>query len=178
MTFGEHDHECLADDGFHGESPVVRGQPQKAGMDLSVAQHLELFARPEELKREVDSRVTLPEDRQESREDVELGRGHVADDQLPDLPSRRSARDLRRAFRLRQGQPRFDQEGATRVRQLDPAVRSLEETDAELPLEATDLLTERRLRDVKALRGSTEVQLFRDGDEVPEVAKLHEWTIS
>ena len=64
------------------------------------------------------------------------------------------------------------------VRQLDAAVRPMEEPDAEVLLEATDLLTERGLRDVKALRGSAEVQLFRDGYEVAEVAKFHERTIS
>jgi len=147
-------------------------------MDPSVTEHLDLFALPEELKHELDFRVMLPEGRQESREDVELGGRHVPDDQLPDLPSRRSARDLCCVFRLGQGQLRFDQEGATGVCQLDSAVRPMEEADAEVLLETTDLLTQRRLRDVKALRGSTEVQLFRDGNEVAEMAKLHERTIS
>ena len=54
----------------------------------------------------------------------------------------------------------------------------MEEADAEILLEPADLLAERRLRDVKALCGATEVQLFGDGDEVPKVAKLHERTIS
>jgi hypothetical protein len=49
----------------------------------------------------------------------------------------------------------------------------MEETDAEVALEPTNLLTERRLRHVKAPRGSTEVQLFRHGDEIAEVPKFH-----
>jgi hypothetical protein len=48
----------------------------------------------------------------------------------------------------------------------------VEELDAELPLELADLLAERRLRDLEALRRAAEVQLLGDGDEVaqpPEV---------
>jgi len=49
----------------------------------------------------------------------------------------------------------------------------MEETDAEVALEPANLLTERRLRDMKAPRRSTEVQLFCDGDEVAKVTKFH-----
>lgn len=49
----------------------------------------------------------------------------------------------------------------------------MEETDAKVALEATNLLTERRLGDVKTPRRSTEVQLFRDRDEIAEVPKFH-----
>jgi len=102
----------------------------------------------------------------------------VPDAQLPDLSTGRAARDLRRALRLSQRQPRFGQERSAHVRQLDPSIRSMEEADAEVTLEATNLLTERRLRDVKALCGAAEVQLFRHGQEIAEVTKLHGWTIS
>ena len=81
-------------------------------------------------------------------------------------------------LRLRQRHPRFGEKGAPSVRQLDAAIRPMEEADAEILLEPANLLTERRLRDVQALRGAPEVQLFRDGDEVTEVAKLHGRTIS
>src|SRR6266540_1931573 len=178
MTFRKHNDERLTDDRFHDEGLVARGKPQQARMDLAVVQHLELFARPEELKRELDSRMTLAKEGQQARKDVELGGRHVADDQLADLAPRRPARDLHRALRLGQRQPRFDEEGPTGVRQRDSAIRPMEETDAELALEVADLLTERRLRDVQALRGSTEMQLFGDRHEVPEVTKLHDWTIS
>ena len=36
-----------------------------------------------------------------------------------------------------------------------------------------DLLTERRLRDVLALRGVGEATLLRDSDEVPELVDFH-----
>src|SRR6266542_2401574 len=85
MTFRKHNNERLTDDRFHDEGLVARGKPQQARMDLAVAQHLELFARPEELKRELDSRMTLAKEGQQARKDVELGGRHVADDQLADL---------------------------------------------------------------------------------------------
>jgi hypothetical protein len=79
---------------------------------------------------------------------------------------------------LCQRRSRLLEKGASRVRQLDAAVRPIEEPHAEFVFEATDLLTERGLCDVNALRGATEMQFLRDREEVPEVTKLHDETIS
>jgi hypothetical protein len=49
-----------------------------------------------------------------------------------------------------------------------------EQRDAELVFELADLARERRLREVQALGGACEVPLFRDGDESPEMSKVHE----
>jgi len=102
----------------------------------------------------------------------------VADDQLPSLATGCLARDVRRALRLGESQPRFNQEGSSCICQLNSAICPIEEAHAEFPFEATNLLTQWRLRDVQALRGSTEVQLFRDSEEIAEVTKLHEGFIS
>jgi hypothetical protein len=102
----------------------------------------------------------------------------MADDQLPSLATGCLARDVRRPLRLGESQPRFDQEGSAGICQLNSAVCPIEEANAEFPLEATNLLTQWRLRDVQALRGATEVQLFRDSEEIAEMTKLHEWVIS
>src|SRR3954453_18643874 len=59
--------------------------------------------------------------------------------------------------------------------QRDAAVRAVEEPDAELVLELADLLADGRLGDVEPLPGAAEVQLFGDGDEVPEMAEFHRW---
>src|SRR4051794_31478973 len=61
--------------------------------------------------------------------------------------------------------------------QRDAALRAVEEPDAELLLELADLLADRRLGDVEPLRGAAEVQLFGDGDEVPEMAEFHRWAL-
>jgi hypothetical protein len=102
----------------------------------------------------------------------------VSDDQLPDFTTSRLARHLGRTGGLGQRQPRFDQEGTAGVRELDSTARATEETDSEVALETTNLLTERRLCDMKARRRSTEVQFFRDGDEIPKMSKFHGETIS
>jgi hypothetical protein len=147
-------------------------------MDLSGAEHFELLADAEELKRQLNARAALAEHWQEPGEDVQLGGGHVSDDELPDLSTGRSARNLCRACRLSQRRSRFDKERSARVRQEDAAARPMEEGNAEIAFEYADLLTQRWLRDVKAPRGSTEVALFSHGDEVPEVPELHDRTIS
>jgi hypothetical protein len=169
MTGREDDDEGLAQYGFDGQRPVTRGKSQKTGVNLSVAKRLKLFARPQELERKLDVRVQPPEGRQESREDIELGGRHVADDQLSSFSTPRTARDVSRPLRLSQGQPGFDEKAAPRIRELDSAVGPMKKADAEILLQAPDLLTERRLRDVKSLGGPPEVELFRDSDEVPEV---------
>ncbi len=104
---------------------------------------------------------------------VQLRGRHVSDDQLPHLSTSRPARYLGRTVGLGQRQPRFDQEGTAGVRELDSTARAMQETDPELALETTNLMTQRWLCDMKAPCRSTEVQLFRDGDEIAEVAKFH-----
>jgi len=49
----------------------------------------------------------------------------------------------------------------------------VEESDAELLFELPDLLAERRLADMKPLRGQSEVQAIGDGYGIAEVAELH-----
>jgi UDP:flavonoid glycosyltransferase YjiC (YdhE family) len=132
-----------------------------------------LLGRPEQPELELDGRVTLAERGQQPREDVQLRGRHVSDDQLPDFPTSRPARGLGRTVRLGQRQPCFNEEGTAGVRELDSTARAMEETHSEVALEPTNLLTERRLGNMQAPRRSTEVQLFRDGDEVAKVTKLH-----
>jgi hypothetical protein len=48
----------------------------------------------------------------------------------------------------------------------------VEELDAELPFELADLLAERRLCDLEALRRPPEVKLVGDGDEVPQAPQV------
>ena len=62
-----------------------------------------------------------------------------------------------------------EQDGA-RGRQLDPSRGADEQLDPQRGLERLDPLAQRRLRDVQALRGTREMQLLGDGDEVAEVS--------
>ena len=55
----------------------------------------------------------------------------------------------------------------------DASLGPVEQPDAELLLELADLLADRGLRHVQALRRAAEVQLLRDRDEVPQVTEFH-----
>ena len=54
-----------------------------------------------------------------------------------------------------------------------PRGRAIEERDAQVPLQRTDLLRERRSGDVQPARGSGEAPLLGHGEEVPELAQVH-----
>jgi hypothetical protein len=52
------------------------------------------------------------------------------------------------------------------------AFRACEKLDAEIGFQRRDLLAERRLRYMQALRGPTEMQFLGDGDEVAQLAAI------
>jgi len=60
-----------------------------------------------------------------------------------------------------------------RWEQRHPARRPREERGAELVLERADLAAERRLRDVEALCGATDVPFLGDGNEVADLREAH-----
>ena len=55
----------------------------------------------------------------------------------------------------------------------DAARPSVDELAAELPLELRKLVGKRRLRDVKAPRGGSDLPLLDDCDEVLELLEIH-----
>ena len=57
--------------------------------------------------------------------------------------------------------------------EADRTAGALEQGDAVFAFEPCDLVAQRRLHDVTARRGSGEVQLFGDCDEVFELASIH-----
>src|SRR6185312_2860820 len=59
------------------------------------------------------------------------------------------------------------------IGQGDLARGPVQQVDAELLLELANLLADRGLGDVEALGGTAEMQLLGDGDEIPQVPKLH-----
>jgi hypothetical protein len=67
---------------------------------------------------------------------------------------------------VRQELPSLGQERSPRVGQLDTSTAPVKQPHAELSLETADLVAERRLRDVQSLRGTAEVELLRDRNEV------------
>jgi hypothetical protein len=68
--------------------------------------------------------------------------------------------------------PPLAQQRAPSVGELHPPAGSIKQRHPQLPLESTDLMTQRRLGDVQPLGRPAEVKLLSDGDEVlhqPEV---------
>jgi hypothetical protein len=86
--------------GFTVKVRSLAGSRKNPTWISSVAEHFELLADAEELKRKRNARVALAEHWQESGEDVQLGGGQVSDHELPDLTTCRPARNLCRTFRL------------------------------------------------------------------------------
>lgn len=64
-------------------------------------------------------------------------------------------------------------EPPARREERHPARRPGEKGGPELLLERADLATERRLRDVEALRGASDVPFLGDGDEVADLREAH-----
>ena len=68
---------------------------------------------------------------------------------------------------------RVAEDDAALLGQLDAAAGAAEDLDAELFLEAADLLRDRRLREVELLAGLGQRAVLGDGDDGAEVAELH-----
>ena len=101
--------------------------------------------------------------------------GHRADSQRHLLPARGrcGSHVLAGPVDLGQDHPRPLRQDTPRRRQFGSARRAIEERDAQVPLQRTDLLGERRSGDVQPARGSGESPLLGHGEEVPELAQVH-----
>src|SRR5581483_6714478 len=68
---------------------------------------------------------------------------------------------------------RLVEKRGSRRRQGHGVGRAVKEAHPELLLELAHLLADGRLGDVQPLRSAAEMQLLRDGDEVPQVSEFH-----
>ena len=100
-----------------------------------------------------------------------LGRG--ADPKHSHAPAPQGTRSLAHRLRLRQHVAAVPQQVLALGRELDATADSIEEQDAELPLQVADLAREGRLAHMDALRGPRDALLLRNVDEIPEMAELH-----
>ncbi len=73
--------------------------------------------------------------------------------------------------------PRAAQDRLPGLRHADRAARALKQFEAQLALEAADLLAERGLRDVQLRGRAREVALLGDGGEVAQLAQLHAFIV-
>jgi hypothetical protein len=65
------------------------------------------------------------------------------------------------------------QQGVARCGALHPAAPACEQGHAEFGLQGLNLLAQRRLRDMQALRCAGEMAFFGNGNKVAEVAQVH-----
>src|SRR5262249_42656051 len=109
----------------------------------------------------------------------DIRNGHVAgprrtcDRETIRLASDRPADCEHRAVHLHEQVARMLEKEPPGARQPHPPFAAIEQPDLNLFLQLLDLLTERRLGDVEALGGATEMQLFSDGNEVSQMTQLH-----
>ena len=100
-------------------------------------------------------------------------RADEADRQPPDLAALHPPRLARGVLDGVEDLARAHEERRAGRGQLDLALVAQQQRRADLLLELADLLAQRRLGHVQALRRAAEVQLLGDGDEVAQVAELH-----
>jgi hypothetical protein len=151
------DFNCFANDG--GSIEVVRGNPCQ----------------------ELGRRVLVEPDRQVGASRGQrldyARRGRAAEWPVPDrqhaaIRPRGTPCLLYRAVDLGERPPRPLEQSGSGWCQLDTPGRSNDERDPKLTLEVADSTRQRRLRHVQTLCGAAEVELLRDGDEVPQLPQF------
>jgi len=157
VVFGKHGDERLAEDRHHDKVPIRGRKPDKADVQPTRAQLLELLSWREDLKDKLNVRVALAEYWQHFWEHIQLRRRHVANGKSAHLSATRFHRDRRRAVGLYERASCRIGEGVAGVRQLYTAVCAVEKANTEFVLEPANLLAEWWLSDMKQCGGPAEV---------------------
>ena len=154
--------------------PICRNrQVGNDGVEASVTQPVDHAPRCAGLELHVKVRVRAREPAQRAGHRRGQRVAQIADAQPGGRSLARSARDACRDIGLSEDRASLVEHRCAGRSQRHGARRSIEQTHPELILELADLLTDRRLRHMHALGRVTEVQLLRDGDEIPKVPKFH-----
>ncbi len=154
-----------------GHALVVAHQ---ADVEFAAAQALELQLRMHLAQVQRDVGVAAPVVGDDVAQHLgQRQRRRETDAQQADLAARHALQFLRQRLRRGEHRPRALEQGVASIGQRHRAARAREQLHAQLLFQRADLLAERWLRHVQAQRGPREVQLFRDGDEIAQVAQLH-----
>ena len=94
---------------------------------------------------------------QDTRNGHKVGPGGTRNRETNTLASHRPTGGEHRTVHLCENLPRMLEKQSTSARQPHPPFAAIEQPDLDLFLQLLDLLTERRLRDVQALGGATEM---------------------
>jgi hypothetical protein len=81
------------------------------------------------------------------------------------------------AIEMDQGTPRFSEEQLSGFGQFNVTAIPLEQRRTQFLFHRLDLHTERRLADMEAARRSAETELFCNSDEIPQLTKIHFYSV-
>jgi steroid delta-isomerase-like uncharacterized protein len=171
MTSDGDDERFFRDDALFeiGRLHWTAGKPN---LDASGAQCFRLERRAHFDELESDLGAGFAERANERRQHF-VGRGRsVTDRDRAGLALANTPRLRARARRLAEQVTRAIEQEAARLGQRDVAPVTFEKACTDESLELLDLHAERWLRNVQASRGAAEMQLFGDGNEGPQQARL------
>ena len=118
-------------------------------------------------------RVALAPALEGRRQHAERDRGHGCHLELARLEAQRAASVAPRAFGVCDGRLGLRQERLAGGGESDASGETLQQRAAELPLEALDLLRERRLGDEQSFGGARERAFVGDREQVLQLSKVH-----
>ena len=153
------------------------GHRQERDIDLVDAEHLGEPAARVLAHRQLDLRVALVEDGERQRDVDRPHRVHRADGHVPALHAAHGLELGARGIELGEDPAGPGDEQLARGGDRDRSRRPLRERDADLILQAPDLLGEGRLRDVLPGRGAGEAALVGERDEVAELPEFHKHSL-
>jgi hypothetical protein len=155
------------------ESAVLNRKQGESHLDLAHSQGLDLLLRVEAVQVNLDIGVARQKDRKNSLENPALRRGAAADRQASGLTTGGVLCDFDGVLGVSDNLSSLLEKQSSRFRQSYRSAAAAKQLHADFPLKIANLMRERWLRNVEAVRRSAEMQLFGDRNEIPEVAKFH-----
>jgi len=157
-------------DRFSGQGRIVDRRDDEADVNAALTKRLHLLRRAHVAQGDPNAGMTRAERAKDIDEDRRVGRTGHRHDHLTEFADALS--DVRGVVGLGEDYPGFGDEHPAGLGELDLPLGAMKEFDAELLFELPDLLTERRLADMKTLRGLAEVQAVGDGNGIAEMTKF------
>ena len=172
MSYREHGNEGLGVDGAGDEALGGVAITQQAGVEGAVLEAFDHFGSEGFVQVETDLGVGLAIGAEDGGEGGEHSGADKADVQRADFSAANAAGLVDVAIDVAERALSAFEEGGSGGGEGDGARGAVEERVAEDGFEFADLLGERRLREMETQGGAAEVEFFRYGDEVAEVAEF------
>ena len=170
---GQRDHHGLFEHGLDLHAGARARRAHEADVEPPVLEPAQLLGRAQLAQAQRDLRRLGANGPQQLGDERVHRRAHEADGEPADLAALDAPRLARRVLDRGENVARALQERRPGGGQLDLALVAQQQRRAHLLLEPADLLAQRGLGHVQPFRRAAEVQLFRDGHEVAQMAELH-----